>query len=64
MEEVENEKTSSQLAKVRESSTISEKQPWNKLDALMMYSSGKRPRVQILEELETPKPELMGKYNR
>ena len=64
MEEADNEKTSSQLAKARESSTSSEKQPWNRLNALMMYSFGKRPRVQILEELETPKPELMGKYNR
>jgi len=64
MEEVDNEKISLQLLKVRESSTSSEKQPWNKQKALVMSLSGKRPRVQTLEELETQKLELMDKYNK
>ena len=64
MEEVDKEKISSQQVKERGSSTISEKQLWNKQKALVMSLSGKRLRAQTLEEPGTHRPGPMGKFSK
>jgi hypothetical protein len=64
MEEVANEKISSLLVKVRESTTITKKQHWSKPKTSVTCSFGKLLTAQTLAELGTPKQEDMGRYNK